>query len=51
LQRKLGEKIMLLSHNMESHRAGNFIGAMLLHHTLASTKYLSKWIAEKNSRL
>ena len=29
------------------HRTSNFIGAMLMHHTLKSTKYLSKWIGEK----
>lgn len=30
------------------HREGNFIGSMLLHHLLKSTKYMSKWIEEKN---
>ncbi|WP_298262525.1 glycosyltransferase family 4 protein [uncultured Lutibacter sp.] len=34
--------------NIELHRFNNFIGAMLTHHTLKSTKYLSKWIEEKN---
>ena len=34
--------------NLEEHRLKNFIGAMLLHHTLRSTKYMSKWIEEKN---
>lgn len=29
------------------HRKSNFIGAMLMHHSLKSTKYLSKWISEK----
>lgn len=29
-------------------RTQNFIGQMLQHHTLKSTKYLSKWIEEKN---
>ncbi|MBI1836811.1 MAG: glycosyltransferase family 4 protein [Flavobacteriia bacterium] len=29
-------------------RESNFIGQLLMHHTLASTKYLSKWIMEKN---
>jgi hypothetical protein len=26
----------------------NFMGAMLQHHTLKSTKYMSRWIEEKN---
>ncbi|WP_017259016.1 glycosyltransferase [Pedobacter arcticus] len=34
--------------NLELHRQQNFYGAMLQHHTLASTKYLAKWIQEKN---
>ncbi|SDB24421.1 Glycosyl transferases group 1 [Flavobacteriaceae bacterium MAR_2010_188] len=34
--------------NLPTHRKKNFIGSMLQHHTLQSTKYLSKWIEEKN---
>ena len=34
--------------NLQHHREGNFTGAMLNHHARASTKYLSKWITEKN---
>ena len=37
-----------LIENLEAHRSKNFVGAMLMHHTLQSTKYLSKWIEEKN---
>jgi glycosyltransferase involved in cell wall biosynthesis len=33
--------------NIENHRLENFTGNMLMHHTLKSTKYLSKWIEEK----
>ena len=33
---------------LEEHRTENFIGGMLHHHTLQSTKYLSKWISCKN---
>jgi len=36
-----------LSKSLHQHRSLNFIGAMLMHHTLKSTKYLSKWIGEK----
>lgn len=40
-------RIKLLSEILEQHRASNFIGAMLMHHIVKSTKYLSKWISEK----
>lgn len=38
-----------LTMNTESHRSKNFTGKMLLHHTMQSTKYLSKWIQAKNN--
>ena len=34
--------------NLKTHRLHNFFGAMLLHHTMASTKYMSRWIEAKN---
>lgn len=34
--------------NLLQHRQNNFMGRMLMHHTMASTKYMSKWIEEKN---
>lgn len=34
--------------NLEEHRLNNFTGSMLGHHSMASTKYMSQWIAEKN---
>jgi len=34
--------------SLEAHRLQNFTGQMLLHHHLQSTKYLSRWIEEKN---
>lgn len=36
-----------VSGSLSTHRTANFIGAMLGHHSLKSTKYLSKWISEK----
>ena len=33
---------------IEAHRKNNFIGSMLLHHTLTSTKYMSRFIELKN---
>lgn len=35
--------------NLKAHRQHNFIGQILQHHTLQSTKYMSKWIEAKNS--
>jgi hypothetical protein len=34
--------------NLESHRLNNFMGSMLQYHTMKSTKYMSRWIEEKN---
>lgn len=39
-----------LQQNLEMHRKQNFIGAMLQHHLNSSTKYMSKWIEEKNKK-
>jgi glycosyltransferase involved in cell wall biosynthesis len=38
---------MLLEHRIE-HRRQNFTGSMLMHHRELSTRYMSKWIEEKN---
>jgi len=42
------DKIQEISKKLNQHRNENFIGQMLMHHHLKSTKYLSKWIEEKN---
>ncbi|GAA4281155.1 glycosyltransferase [Gaetbulibacter aestuarii] len=42
------EKLREFRENLEIYRQQNFIGQMLQHHQLQSTKYLSKWIEEKN---
>lgn len=44
----LRKKLKALMNNLESHRQLNFIGSMLQHHQLASTRYLSKFIEMKN---
>ncbi|HUH47062.1 MAG TPA: glycosyltransferase [Arenibacter sp.] len=49
LKSLLYDKIGGLRSDLKKHRAQNFIGSLLLHHTLASTKYMSKWIEAKNS--
>ena len=45
---KFKERINQLQSNLKQHRLNNFMGAILQHHTLRSTKYMSKWIEEKN---
>lgn len=43
-------KINELQHNLKSHRNKNFLGQILQHQSLQSTKYMSKWIETKNNR-
>ncbi len=43
-------KIDLMQNGLEAHRKSNFVGSMLLHHTMQSTKFMSKWIEEKNKK-
>lgn len=42
------EKILTTEENLTQHRLNNFTGAMLKHHSMMSTKYMSQWISEKN---
>ncbi|TCK68951.1 glycosyltransferase involved in cell wall biosynthesis [Winogradskyella wandonensis] len=44
------KSIINLLENLKSHRQNNFMGQLLMHHSLQSTKYMSKWIEEKNKR-
>lgn len=46
-EKKLLNKIENIQKNSVAHRSQNFIGSLLMHHTLQSTKYMSKWIEEK----
>lgn len=45
---EFNKQIQSLQDNLRQHRLNNFMGALLQHHTLKSTKYMSKWIEEKN---
>jgi len=40
-----------IENNLENHRAENYLGRILQHHQLNSTKYMSRWIEEKNKKL
>lgn len=42
------DHITQLQKDLKPHRKNNFVGQILQHHTLKSTKYLSKWIEAKN---
>ncbi len=47
-EKLLSNRICDIWYNPESHRRNNFTGRMLMHHSMASTRYMSKWIEEKN---
>ena len=47
-QEKLFEVISEITQQLKQHRLNNFTGQMLNHHFLQSTKFMSKWIEEKN---
>lgn len=42
--------LQTLMSNLKTHRQQNFIGAMLMHHTMRSTEFMSRWIEEKNKQ-
>nr|WP_321228246.1 glycosyltransferase [uncultured Psychroserpens sp.] len=48
-EREFKERLLNLIDNLKAHRQQNFIGQLLQHHTMRSTKYMSKWIEAKNS--
>jgi glycosyltransferase involved in cell wall biosynthesis len=50
LENKFLRVLQQISSNLGQHRNNNFTGKMLLHHSLQSTKYMSKWIEEKNKK-
>ena len=41
-------KIEEIKGNLQRHRTQNFVGSLLQYQTLNTTKYMSKWIEEKN---
>jgi hypothetical protein len=48
LGREFINRLLTLQDTLQEKRLKNFMGSILMHHTLASTKYLSKWIEAKN---
>jgi len=49
LAAELIDKILQVEEKLSQRRMNNFTGSMLRHHSMMSTKYMSQWIAEKNS--
>ena len=47
LDKRLYDKIQYLQNGLTAHRETNFIGSLLRHQTMVSTKYMSKWIEAK----
>ncbi|NEU07124.1 glycosyltransferase [Flavihumibacter sp. R14] len=47
-QKKLLNRITAIQNSLLIHRGKNFTGSMLMHHTMASTKFMSRWIEAKN---
>jgi len=43
-------RISALREGLERHRQRNFIGSMLMHHTMRSTEFMGRWIELKNAR-
>lgn len=43
-------KVSELMENLNNHRTENYLGKILQHHQLNSTKYMSRWIEEKNKK-
>lgn len=46
----LMNKIDELKNQLQQHRLKNFMGSVLMHHTISSTKYMARWIEEKNKQ-
>ncbi|WP_299490146.1 glycosyltransferase family 4 protein [uncultured Shewanella sp.] len=47
-QHQLISRIDKISQTLTTHRQNNFLGSMLLHHSMKSTQYMSQWIEAKN---
>lgn len=50
LEKKLISRIEKSVKQLHANRLSNFTGQMLMHHTMQSTKFMSKWIETKNKK-
>jgi glycosyltransferase involved in cell wall biosynthesis len=44
------KRVRKIQENLDVHRTQNFLGSLLQHQTLQATKFMSKWIEEKNKK-
>ncbi len=49
-EEQLIRSLQILKNDLKKHREQNIIGSMLMHHSMASSKYLSKWISLKQEK-
>ena len=47
--RSFMDRMNVLLETLDTHRSQNFIGQMLSHHQMQSTKYMARWIEAKNA--
>ena len=47
-QKMFVSRMESIAENLYTHRQNNFMGQMLQHHSMQSTKFMSRWIEEKN---
>lgn len=47
---RLIERIVSVQSNLVAHRQQNFIGKMLMHQSMRSTEFMSRWIEAKNKK-
>lgn len=50
LRNKFAQTLSKLEENLVEHRKYNFLGSLLQYETLQATKYMSKWIEQKNKK-
>ena len=43
--------VLEIQTHLKQHRLDNFMGTLLHHHSMTSTKYMSRWIEEKNKEI
>ena len=43
--------VLEIQTHLKQHRLDNFMGTLLQHHSMTSTKYMSRWIEEKNKEI
>ena len=48
-QTRFMNRVTTLQKTLNTHRSHNFIGQMLSHHQMQSTKYMARWIEAKNA--